>query len=142
MPDERTVPRLLEESFDPGKTALLTEAPPISLPGTMARGTVTWVERGTDRLRLTVDSPENALLVIADNWYPAWKATVDGGDAPVLRAYHSLRAVPIAAGHHDVVMWYDAGFLRTGLLASGFGLVVLGGVIAISLARGRRGEST
>ena len=80
-----------------------------------------------------MDSPSNAILVVADNWYPAWKATVDGIETPVLRAYHTLRAVPVGPGRHDVVMWYDAGTLRNGMLISIFGMLVLVGVIVVSI---------
>ena len=138
VPDDRTVARLLEESFDPGTTVLLTEAAPIELPGGPVQGDVQWTRDGLDRLELTVDSPTNALLVVADNWYPAWKATVDGAEVPVLRAYHSLRAVPVGAGRHEVVMWYDAGALGGGLMATVGGLIVLSGVVAFSLIRDRR----
>ncbi len=140
VPDDKAVARILEPSFDPAITAILTEQPPIKLPGGPVPGTVQWVEDGADRLHLTVDSPSNALLVVADNWYPAWKATVNGQDAPILRAYYELRAVPIPAGHQDVVLWYDAGFLRAGLLSSGLACAVLLALAIGLFVRERRGE--
>jgi hypothetical protein len=138
IPDDRMVERVLAQDFDPALTALLAEPSPVTLPGTPVRGDVEWVKAGLDRLELTVESDSNALLVIADNWYPAWKATVDGVEAPVLRAYHTLRAVPVGPGRHDVVMWYDPGTLRGGLLTTVFGLLVLVAVIVVSLVRDRR----
>lgn len=133
VPDNQVVRRILEQDFDPAITALLAEPSPMDLPGAPVQGDVQWVQVGLDRLELTVDSPSNAILVVADNWYPAWKATVDGIETPVLRAYHTLRAVPVGPGRHDVVMWYDAGTLRNGMLISVLGLLVLVGVIAVSL---------
>jgi hypothetical protein len=74
-----------------------------------------------------VTSPGNALLVVADNWYPAWKARVNGVEVPVLRAYHTLRAIPVGPGRMDVELWYDPGFLRVGLLSS----VMAGSALAL-----------
>lgn len=141
VPDERAVPRIADASFDPGTTAVLAEPPAIELPGGPVEGTVRWLENGVDRIHLTVDSPSNALLVVADNWYPAWKATVNGRETPVLRAYYALRAIPVAAGHHDVVLWYDAGFLRTGILSTAVAGTLLLGLAATLIVRERRVRS-
>ena len=89
-------------------------------------------------MRLTVESASNALLVVADNWYPDWKATVNGVEVPILRAYHSLRAIPVGPGRMDVELWYDAGFLRAGILSSAAGSVVLLALVVIFFLRDRR----
>jgi hypothetical protein len=138
VPDDKAVARILEPAFDPGTTAVLAQAAPIQLPGGPVQGTVKWLENGVDRMHLSVDSPSNALLVVADNWYPAWKATVNGTETPILRAYYTLRAVPIAAGHQDVVLWYDAGFLRAGILSSAVACVLLLALAAVFFVRERR----
>ena len=138
VPDSQAVERVLAQDFDPALTALLVEPSPVTLPGAPVQGDVRWAQVGLDRLELTVQSTSNALLVVADNWYPAWKATVDGIDTPVLRAYHTLRAVPVGPGEHEVVMWYDPGRLRGGMLTSVFGLLVLLAVVVVSVLRDRR----
>ncbi len=86
---------------------------------------------------MTSDRP--ALLVIADNWFPAWRATVNGTDAPVLRAYHALRAVPVPAGASTVEMTYRSGLLIRSLWLSVVTLVGLSflGIWGILRARGR-----
>ena len=136
--DADAVERILASDFDPEAAAILSEQPPVELPGAPVAGEVRWVEDGVDRLRLTVDSPSSALLVLADNWYPAWRARVDGTEAPVLRAYHTLRAIPVGPGRHEVVLWYDAGVLSAGLISSALALALLAVVAAVSLAVGRR----
>ena len=47
-----------------------------------------------------------------------WTATVDGVPAPVLRANGKHRAIPVSAGHHDVVLRYRAPGLEAGLWLS------------------------
>lgn len=99
-----------------------------ALGGGLPEGDVEWIEEGTDRVRLRVTSDRNALLVVAENWYPTWHATVDGADAPMLRAYHTLQAVPVPAGTHEVVLEVRTdGPVRAGLfLTAGCGLLLLG----------------
>lgn len=123
--DAEAVPYILSDEHDPELEAVLAEAPPTPLPGGPASGTVRWVERTADRLEWTIQSDTPALLVVADNWFPAWRASVDGVDAPVLRAYHTLRAVPIPAGTSTVVMWYESALAGRAFLLSALVLLLL-----------------
>jgi hypothetical protein len=138
VPDAGVVARVVAPDFDPAITAVLAEPAPLDLPGGPVQGSVEWVEDGSDRIRLTVDSPSNALLVVADNWYPAWKASVNGAEVPILRAYHTLRAVPVGPGRMDVVLWYDAGFLRAGILSTAVAGSALVALAVVLFARDRR----
>lgn len=126
-PDDQAVPYMLSEAFDPTAEVVLPEAPPVALDGGAVAGQVEWEERTPNRLRLSVTSDRPALLVVADNWFPAWKASVDGAEAPVLRAYHTLRAVPVPAGTSTVEMWYHSELLTRSFWLS---VVVLLGLVA------------
>lgn len=127
--DTDAVAYMLSSGFDPASQVVLAEQPPIPLDETPARGVVRWVERGVDRLVLSVQSESPALLVVADNWYPGWHATVDGEEAQVLRAYHALRAVPVPAGESTVEMWYESDVVR---LWFRIGMAVLAGIIVLN----------
>ena len=124
--DQDAVPYMLSPEFDPEAEVVLSEAPPLDLGGGPAGGEVRWLERGPDRLRLAVSSERPALLVVADDWYPGWRARVNGEEAPVLRAYHTLRAVSVPAGPSEVEMWYESRFVRWMFL---IGIVVAAGLI-------------
>jgi hypothetical protein len=125
--DDEAMPYMLSPEFDPVGEVVLAEPPPVGLPGVPVAGEVDWLERGPDRMRLAVRSSAPALLTIADNWYPAWHARVNGSDAPVLRAYHTLRAVPVPAGESEVELWY-----RSDVVARSFwlGFIILAGLLA------------
>jgi len=138
VPDDQAVRRILDPAFDPERTVVLAEASPIALSGGEVEGQVRWEERGINRMRLSVVSDRPALLVIADNWFPGWRARVDGQDAPVLRAYHSLRAVPVDAGTHTVELYYRSGLLRVSLAISLAILALLLGLGATQLIRQQR----
>jgi hypothetical protein len=136
--DAEAVPYMLSEAFDPEGEVVLPEAPPVALGGGPVAGEVRWEERTPNRLRLSVTSDRPALLVVADNWFPAWRATVNGSEAPVLRAYHTLRAVPVPQGSSTVEMAYHSDVLVRSLWLS---VAALAGLVALGvwgLARERR----
>jgi hypothetical protein len=136
--DAEAVPYILSPAFDPASEVVLAEAPPVALDGGPVSGEVRWGERSPNRLRLEVTSDRPALLVVADNWFPAWQATVDGVEAPVLRAYHALRAVPVPAGASSVEMRYRSETLARSLWLSVFALGALVGLGAWGVVRERR----
>jgi hypothetical protein len=137
-PDGQDVQYMTSDAFDPATEVVLPEAPPIDMDGGPVTGEVHWEERTPNRLRLHVTSDRAALLVIADNWFPAWHATVDGRDAPVLRAYHTLRAVPLQAGEHSVEMFYRSEVLARSLWLSVVALAILFGLGGWGIVQGRR----
>jgi hypothetical protein len=141
-PDAEQVPYMLSAAFDPDSEVVLSHPPPIALQGGPVQGAVTWQERTPNELRLSVTSDRAVLLVVADNWFPAWHATVDGRAAPVLRAYHTLRAVPVSAGTHTVEMFYRSRLVDWSLVVSVVVslvlLVGLGWDTLLSLPSGRR----
>ena len=135
LTDEEAVPYILSDQFRPGEEVVLSEAPDAELPGGPVTGEVEWVERTPNRMRLQVRAEKPALLVFAENWYPAWKARVGGTEASVLRANHSLRAVAVPAGQSEVEMYFDGGTLRVPLLIS---LVSLALALLAIFGRGRK----
>ncbi len=139
--DDASVDRLLDPAFDPAETALLAPSDEATraiaaLGGGPVDGEVEWLDDSNDRSRLRVTSAGPALLVVAENHYPTWHATIDGADAPVLRAYHTLQAVPVPAGSHEVVLEVRAaGPVRTGLMLSIFCWLLLGSLAGASRLR-------
>ena len=125
LPDEQAVPFMLSERFDPATQVVLGAPPPIELPGGRVEGSVEWIERANNRMRLRVTADRAGLLVVADNWFPAWRALVDDEDAPVLRANHTLRAVPVPAGVHEVELFYASEQLRWSLRLTILSLVLV-----------------
>ncbi len=140
-PEPEQVPYMLSDAFRPDSEVVLSEPPPISLEGGPVEGSVAWQVRTPNRLRLSVTSDRPALLVVADNWYPAWHATVDGKPAPVLRAYHTLRAIPVTAGRHEVEMVYHAGIVAWSLRVSLVVILLLLGSLGWEAVQARRSPS-
>jgi hypothetical protein len=80
-------------------------------------------------------------LVLADTYYPGWRATVDGAAAPLYRANSLVRAVYLPAGDHQVELVYRPPDFIAGAALSGLSLLVVGAALAASVAAGRRARA-
>jgi hypothetical protein len=140
--DTNAVERMLAPGFDPREVLLADPLPDGWTPEAGATGTVEWTHRGEDELRLEVTATGRALLVIMDNYYPAWHAEVGGRDVPILRAHHTFRAVPIDAGTHTVRLYYGSDTVRTSALVSAALLLLLTGVGVAGSVRAARPART
>ncbi len=123
-------------AFD--QTVVLEESPsegfkvrPLN-PGT-PQGAATIQRYTAHDIKINVTVPENAFLVLTDNDYPGWKATLDQRPVQIYRANYTFRALPIPAGDHAVVFYYEPWSYRWGLAAS-----VLSLMIGLSLAAVRK----
>jgi hypothetical protein len=102
--------------FDPRKAILVPADSKVGLDPKDVRAlapadsTKVTVERSADdviRLALGTPAPANSYLFVSENFYPDWRATVDGKPADVLRAQFSLMAVPLPAGAKNVELRVD-----------------------------------
>ncbi len=135
---DETMGIVLGSDFNPAVETVL-EAPPPMEPDPEARGVVEWVERTPNRMVLRVHASGPALVVVADNWFPAWKARLDGDEAPILRADHNFRAVAVPGGTSELVMEYRSSPLRAWLTLSVASLLLLTGAGLFSGIRRQRG---
>jgi hypothetical protein len=88
------------------------------------------------RIELEIVAPRPGLVVLSDTFHPRWSARVDGNTAPVLRANYLLKAVPVPAGPHRVVLDFEPDALLPALAV--FTVLGLGG-LAGAIAAGAAG---
>jgi hypothetical protein len=83
------------------------------------------VDRATEVI-VETQSARGGLLVLADTYYPGWRATVDGREQPILRANVMQRGVAVPPGTHCVAFQFRSETVRRGwlLTALGVGLLV------------------
>jgi len=75
-------------------------------PENAAPGSVTVTESKTDLVRLRMSADYTSLLVYRSNYYPGWKASVDGNETPIYRTNYLYQGVLVPEGTHDVVFSY------------------------------------
>jgi hypothetical protein len=95
----------------------------------MPNSQVTVVARQPERIALAVTAPTAGYLVVSENFYPGWRATVDGQPAEILRANLTLRALPVRAGTQRVEMWYDPFSFKLGAALSALTLLACAGAL-------------
>jgi hypothetical protein len=99
---------------------------------------VTITDYGLNRVRLTADLPQAGFVVLADSYYPGWRARVDGEETAVYRANSILRAVYLPAGVHEVEFYFRPLDFMWGALISGLTLLVCCLFIGFALRRRRQ----
>jgi hypothetical protein len=70
------------------------------------------------RVDVEVESRQSTVVVFAQTYYPAWRATVDGQPVPLLRANHAFQAVPVPSGRHGVRLEYEDRSFKIGAVIS------------------------
>jgi hypothetical protein len=142
VPDSLAVDYMLSPDFDFQNSIVVPEPLPAGVTVESGpEGGVVGLERGANRFRLRVTTDRPALLVVTDNYYPAWHAEVNGEPSPVLRANYTFRAVPVPAGEHDVFFEYRSPVLRASVAVSLVTLVLLLGVGVGGTLHHRRRDS-
>ncbi|MFN3930080.1 MAG: YfhO family protein, partial [Thermoflexus sp.] len=116
---------LQDAAFDPLRTVILDQ--PWPMPGMTPPAIPPRIQLALwapEELQLEVWTKQPGFLVIGDIWYPGWRAWIDGQPAPVLRAHIALRAIPVPAGAHRIIMRYEPLSVRLGLALSGLALML------------------
>jgi hypothetical protein len=147
-PDEQVLATVLEPRFNLRSVALFDSAAAVQgradlrvAPDTVAvRATVT--RPASDQIRVALDAPAPAgsALVVAENFYPGWTATVDGRPGVAERADYVLIGVPLPAGARRVDLRfasprYELGKSITLAALAASLLLLLGGAVLDRRAR-------
>ena len=139
--DESVLTTILNPRFDLRTAALFDSAAAVEAPSAIQaipaplEGTtvaVTRFEPGAIDLAISGPVPEGAALVVSENYYPGWRASVNGAPATVARADFTLIGVPLPAGARTVELRFTDASVRTGgiitlLAVAAAGLLALGG---------------
>jgi hypothetical protein len=96
---------------------------------------------GAIDLRLSAPAPAGAALVASENFYPGWRATVDGREAPVGRADFVLIGVPLPEGAREVSLRFESAPYERGRLVTLLSLALAAALVGWGLfaERARRG---
>lgn len=147
-PDDAVLNTLTDRRFDPRTAALfdtsarvtareVTTLPaPIDVPARVTR-----FAPGLVSVELANPAPAGSALVLAENYYPGWTATVDGRPAAVGRADYVLTGVELPTGGRRVELRfrsapYETGKILTLAAVAAALLITAFGFVAERRARG------
>jgi hypothetical protein len=134
---DQALDAITRPGFDARRVAV-TEDRVAGLPeGARAGGAARIVRYEPERVAIRARSDGQGLLVLSDNHYPGWKATVDGEPADVERVDYMFRGVRLGPGTHVVEFRYRPLSYRIGWIVSLVALVGLVAAIAIGKRRRR-----
>lgn len=106
------------------------------LPGPAQDGQAVIERYAPENVRVRVDTPQPAVLILLDAFDRGWTAALDGGtELRILRANGLVRAVVVPSGIHTVTFTYRTPLLAAGAWAS---LAGIGFCVGL-LVRARRG---
>ncbi|MCK4420174.1 YfhO family protein [candidate division WOR-3 bacterium] len=121
------------EEFDPDKTVILEESPkiPISYPG---EGRLSIDKYTPNRIEISVESRDNAILFLSENYYDRWIATIDGERTEITPCNVTFRAISVPKGKHKIVFQYKE-ILFYPLLGISLSLILISFFLVIYLHR-------
>jgi len=133
LPPGQGLRLLVRGEINPGKEALLEEDIHLALPQT--GNPFSWraevEEYSPGRVRVRAATSEQAILILADTFYPGWKAKVNGKQAQVFPVDYVFRGLLVDPGEHRVEFAYEPDSFRIGWqisLAAALGIAILGGL--------------
>ncbi|HKY06132.1 MAG TPA: YfhO family protein [Blastocatellia bacterium] len=143
-----TLAAMREPSFDPRTTVVvdLSRLPSIeasadfkSLTGSQP-STATIIEDRRNRVVIETVRGKDGLMVLSDNYYPGWRAFVDGQEVSLLRANHTMRAVRVPAGSHVVSFEFAPQRFREAVYISSIAAAFLAGAFLLAAFRRNAGN--
>ena len=114
------------KKWEPLTEALVERSTGVSFPKDKTlTGTAKITRHEPNRVEIATESDTPALLVLADNFYPGWRAEIDGHASAILRVNYNQRGVALSGGRHRVLFSYQPQPVLLGLLVSGMSLLLL-----------------
>ena len=133
--DDKLLDRLVSSDFNAWTTVLLEEPLPeeaITALGDapLRSSSVAHVTRhGLHRVEVQAEMTAAGFLVLSDTYYPGWRVSVDGAQAPLMRVNHTLRGVFLPEGTHEVVFFFAPRVLYLGLASTVIALLGVMGAL-------------
>jgi hypothetical protein len=145
-PDEQVLATVLNPRFDVKRAALFDTSakvrasagvqalpPPISVTTSVSH-----YEPGNVRIDLSAPAPDGASLVVSENYYPGWRATVDGKAAPIGRVDYTFIGIELPAGARSVQLDFTSPTYEKGKVITWIAILLGFVMLAAGSWRDRR----
>jgi hypothetical protein len=136
-PDSLIVPTVIDPRFPINSYVLYADTVNVqaSQPGPTApaaatvKATLAKWQPGAMTVKLDGSDTRTTYLLVAENWYPDWRAVVDGKLAPTMRADGALLSVALPPGAKQVELVFDVKEYHTGRMITLLCLLGAAGLI-------------
>jgi hypothetical protein len=150
LPEEQVVPTVIDTRFPYNAIAIYPDTAGVA-PEPIRGGQVpeaapvraTLGDWAPGRMRITLEgsAAKPTYLVIGENWYPDWHATVDGKPARLHRADHTLLSVELPPGAREVSLHFASAAYARGKLVTLAALFVTLALLSVPLWQRQRGPA-
>jgi len=131
-PDDQVLATILNPRFDVRRAALFDTSAQVAsaqnvqaLPSPLAVTTsVRHYEAGKVQIDLSAPAPPGSSLLVSENFYPGWVATVDGKPAHLGRADYSLIGVELPAGARNVELLFTSPAYERGKMITWVAIII------------------
>jgi hypothetical protein len=144
VPEAQVADVVLNPQFPVLSVAVYGDSAPIT-PGALsqvpepagATARLTAWEPGKIQIMIDGRDERPLYLLVAENWYKDWRATVDGVAAPALRAHHTLLSVVVPPGAKEVSFQFVSREYARGKMISILAVAAALGLIIVPRFRAR-----
>jgi hypothetical protein len=148
-PDDQALATILDPRFSPLRAAIFDTAArvpvtlnPTSLPPPLAlTADVTRYDPGHITVILNGPAPSGATLVVSENEYPGWSATVDGHPTTIGRVDYTLIGVPLTTGSRTIELRYTDPMAVPGAVITGLAFLAALAWLVIAYAAASRARA-
>jgi hypothetical protein len=88
-----------------------------------------------ERIRVSIDTPADALLVVRESHHRDWRTRVDDRPRQIVRSNVLFMGVPVHAGERSVELEFAPSSVRSGFALSFAGVALLAAVALVRTAR-------
>jgi hypothetical protein len=122
--DQKIIDRVLNKNYDLRNSVVLEKNPEIRKTNNLV-GETRIISYSANNIKLETDSNSDSILVLNDNYYPGWKARINGEEKEIIRANYSFRALSLPSGNNKVEFYYDSQAFKWGIYFAAISIVII-----------------
>jgi hypothetical protein len=98
----------------------------------LSRRDIEVIQNRDQQIELITDTDVRSVLVIADSFYPSWKAEINDAEVEIIPANINQRALVVPAGRNKIKLYYYPRLFYMGLGLSAASLLIFAAVYILS----------
>jgi hypothetical protein len=124
---QQMIDDLLSPDFTPKDTALIYNLNPIQkFPDKVS---ITDIKNSDEEITFHTNSLGNSFIVIANSYYPGWRALVDNQESDILQVNINSEGLNLTPGEHNVKLFYDPTSYKVGKFISIISWLIVAAVL-------------